>query len=57
MVETLGPIRTRLVTLTQDGAALDALLADGGARARALAAPTLAAAYAALGLVRGVSLS
>ena len=34
-------------------AALDAILRQGGERARALAAPTLAATYDALGLVRG----
>ena len=49
-VETLGPIRTRLEVFRADPGALDRLLAEGAARARTLAAPTLAAAYAALGL-------
>ena len=49
-VETLGPIRTRLQVFRADPGALDRLLAEGAARARTLAAPTLAAAYAALGL-------
>ncbi|GGE96334.1 tryptophan--tRNA ligase [Sphingomonas prati] len=49
-VETLSPIRDRLLTFRADPAELDRLLADGAARARTLAAPTLAAAYSALGL-------
>ncbi|WP_076068708.1 tryptophan--tRNA ligase [Sphingomonas montana] len=49
-VETLSPIRARLETFRADPAELDRLLADGAARARTLAAPTLASAYAALGL-------
>ena len=53
LVEKLAPINTRFTQLRQDQAALDAILAEGSARARALAAPTLTAAYAALGLVRG----
>lgn len=52
LVETLRPIRERFVMLKDDGAAIDAALADGAARARAVAAPTLASAYAALGLFR-----
>ncbi len=48
----LAPISARFVELRQDGAALDSILAAGAERARALAAPTLAAVYAALGLVR-----
>ena len=53
LVESLAPINARFVELRQDQSALDAILRDGAARARALAAPTLAATYAALGLVRG----
>lgn len=53
LVESLAPINARFVELRQDRAALDAILRDGAARARALAVPTLDAAYAALGLVRG----
>ena len=53
MVERLAPINTRFNALRQDRAALDAILAKGAERARTLAVPTLNAAYAALGLVRG----
>jgi tryptophanyl-tRNA synthetase len=53
LVESLAPINARFVELRQDRAALDAILAKGAARARALAVPTLDKAYAALGLVRG----
>ena len=52
LVETLRPISDRFNALRQDRAALDAILAEGSARARELGAPTLNAAYAALGLVR-----
>jgi tryptophanyl-tRNA synthetase len=54
LVDKLAPINARFVELRQDRAALDAILAKGAEKARALAAPTLAAAYDALGLVRGV---
>ncbi|WP_088308127.1 tryptophan--tRNA ligase [Novosphingobium sp. B 225] len=53
LVESLAPINARFIQLRQDRAALKAVLADGAARARELGAPTLAATYAALGLVRG----
>jgi tryptophanyl-tRNA synthetase len=53
LVEKLAPINARFVELRQDRAALDAILRKGAEKARALAAPTLEAAYAALGLVRG----
>ena len=53
LVERLAPINARFVELRQDTAALDAILREGAAKARALAVPTLEAAYAALGLVRG----
>jgi len=52
MVETIGPIRDEFVRLKADSAAIDAVLEKGGARARELAAPTLNAAYSALGLLR-----
>lgn len=52
LVETLRPIRDRFVDLKDDHAAIDRVLADGAERAAALAAPTLAAAYQALGLFR-----
>ena len=52
LVETLRPISARFRELLGDREELDAILARGSARARELAAPTLAATYAALGLVR-----
>ncbi len=52
LAETLRPIRERFVTLKDDHAAIDAALADGGARASAVARPILDQAYAALGLFR-----
>jgi tryptophanyl-tRNA synthetase len=52
LVETLTPIATRLNALKADTAAIDAALEDGATRAKALAQPTLDAAYAALGLCR-----
>ena len=53
LVTTLAPIAARFRELREDREALDAILAQGSARARHLAAPTLDAAYTALGLVRG----
>jgi tryptophanyl-tRNA synthetase len=52
LVEQLGPIASRFNALKSDTAALDSILSKGAARAAALAAPTLANAYAALGLAR-----
>ena len=52
LVSKLGPIRDRFVSLKNDTEALDAILARGAAKARERGAPTLAAAYRALGLVR-----
>jgi tryptophanyl-tRNA synthetase len=52
LVTSLGPIRDRFVALKDDSEALDAILARGAAKARERGAPTLAAAYRALGLVR-----
>jgi tryptophanyl-tRNA synthetase len=53
LVESLAPITARYRALCADSAALDAVLAGGAAKARALAAPTLSRAYEALGLLRG----
>jgi tryptophanyl-tRNA synthetase len=53
LVNKLAPINARFVELRQDRTALDAILREGAARARALAVPTLDRAYQALGLVRG----
>ena len=53
LVEKLAPINTRFLELRADRGALDAILRAGAAKAREAAAPTLAADYEALGLVRG----
>jgi tryptophanyl-tRNA synthetase len=50
LVERIAPIRDRFVALKADTAAIDAILEDGAERARAIAAPQLARAQAALGL-------
>jgi len=50
MVETLRPIGIRLAELQRDPAELDRLLKAGAEKASAVAAPTLAAAYQAMGL-------
>jgi tryptophanyl-tRNA synthetase len=50
MVETLRPIGARLAELQRDPAELDRLLRVGAEKAGAVAAPTLAAAYRAMGL-------
>jgi len=50
LITLLKPIRARLDELRTDTAELARILADGAARASALGAPTLAAAYAAVGL-------
>jgi tryptophanyl-tRNA synthetase len=52
LVDRLGPINARFVDLKADRPALDTILREGSAKARELAAPTLSAAYEALGLVR-----
>ena len=49
-IALLAPLRTRLVELRRDEAALDVILAAGAEKAAALAAPTLAKAYRAVGL-------
>ena len=53
LVEQLAPINARFVELRKDHAALDAILRAGAQAARAIGAPTLERAYAALGLLRG----
>ena len=50
IVETLRPITDRLQQFRHDPAELDRLMAQGAERAAALAEPTLAATYRALGL-------
>jgi tryptophanyl-tRNA synthetase len=52
MVETLRPVKVRLDQLRGDPAELDAILLRGAEKAAAEAAPTLAAAYKAVGLRR-----
>ncbi|MFM5916663.1 MAG: tryptophan--tRNA ligase [Novosphingobium sp.] len=51
LVSKLAPINARFVELREDHGALDQVLREGASRARALAAPTLEKAYAALGLL------
>ena len=50
VIATVGPIRARLEQLRRDEAAIDGFLAAGAERAATVAAPTLAAAYRAVGL-------
>jgi tryptophanyl-tRNA synthetase len=50
LVELLRPLRARLEELRADTAELDKILSGGAERASALAAPTLAATYDAVGL-------
>ena len=52
LVALLEPLRGRLEQLRRDPGEIDRILAEGAARAQALAAPTLAAAYRAVGLAR-----
>jgi len=49
-IALLEPLRSRLIELRRDEAALDTILATGAEKASALAAPTLAEAYRAVGL-------
>ena len=49
-IAKLAPIRERFAALMEDVEAIDAILDDGAARARDLAAPTLTRAQEALGL-------
>lgn len=55
VVEALTPIRERVAELLADPAELDAILADGAARARVLARGTLSRIYDAVGLVPAVA--
>jgi len=50
-VAKLGPIRDEMLRLLNDRAAIDAILARGAEKARALAAPMLRATQEAMGLV------
>jgi tryptophanyl-tRNA synthetase len=50
LVEHLSPISERLTQLRSDAVELDRLLAQGAEKAREISAPTLAGAYAAMGL-------
>ena len=52
LIESLAPISARFTALKGDIETLDAILIEGADRARDLAAPRLAGAYAALGLAR-----
>jgi tryptophanyl-tRNA synthetase len=52
VIALLTPLRARLEEFRRDPAALDGLLEKGAARAAELAAPTMAQAYAAVGLSR-----
>jgi tryptophanyl-tRNA synthetase len=52
-VAKLGPIGAEMKRLTQDPAHIDALLAAGSARARAIAAETMTAVKDIVGFVRG----
>ena len=52
LVATLGPIRGELRRLMQDAGAIDAVLADGAARAQVMAAETMRAVKDIVGLVR-----
>jgi tryptophanyl-tRNA synthetase len=49
MIEVLAPINARFAALRQDDAAIDAILAQGAARARAIAEPVLAEVHRAVG--------
>jgi tryptophanyl-tRNA synthetase len=50
-VAKLGPIRDEMVRLLDEPAAIDAILSEGAGKANALAAPLLARAQEAMGLV------
>jgi tryptophanyl-tRNA synthetase len=52
LIALLSPLRARLEEFRNDPAELDRLLAAGAERAAELGAPTLAAAYDAVGLTR-----
>ena len=50
-VDVLGPIRERTLEIMDDPAELDRLLAIGAAKAREIAAPTVASAYEHMGFL------
>jgi tryptophanyl-tRNA synthetase len=50
LVERLSPVRERYLALRPDEAALEEALREGAARARAIAAPTMAEVHAAMGV-------
>jgi tryptophanyl-tRNA synthetase len=52
LITLIAPLRNRLAELRDDPAELDAILATGAQKARELGAPTLVAAYRAVGLSR-----
>ena len=52
LISLVAPLRSRLEHFRADPAELDRILAAGAERASAMAAPTLAAAYHAVGLTR-----
>ncbi|APG62385.1 tryptophan--tRNA ligase [Sphingorhabdus lutea] len=52
LVAAMNPIRTKFVELKQDIDTIDAILAKGAEKARETAAPTVNAAYEAMGLLR-----
>jgi len=52
LIAMLAPLRARLEEFRRDPAELDRILAEGAERASAMGAPTLAAAYRAVGLTR-----
>jgi tryptophanyl-tRNA synthetase len=51
-VEALGPVGAEMKRLVADPGHIDAVLADGAARAEAIAAPNLAAVKDIVGFVR-----
>lgn len=53
MVEFVTPFREKALSYLDDPAQLDAILAAGAERARAVTAPTLAKVYDRLGFVPG----
>jgi len=52
LIALMAPLRSRLEQFRRDPAELDRILADGAAKATDLGAPTLVAAYQAVGLTR-----
>ncbi len=54
VVKAFGPIRERTEKLLADEAELDAILADGAARARAIAGPTMSAVRDRVGFLPAV---